>query len=63
MVNDKMVNSFMKKKIYSTPLTEVMNVSTELMQHLSSPSTTEFPGGPAGIVNRRYAPANRTPVF
>lgn len=36
----------MEKKLYSSPLTEVENVSTELM-HLNSPSQTEFPGGPA----------------
>ncbi len=42
----------MEKKKYSSPLTEVMNVSTELMQHLNSPSGTEFPGGPAGVQKR-----------
>ena len=45
----------MEKKMYSSPLTEIMNVSAELM-HLNSPSTTEFPGGPSG------APTRRTPV-
>ena len=37
----------MEKKQYNSPLTEVENVSTELM-HLNSPSQTVFPGGPAG---------------
>ena len=48
----------MEKKLYNSPLTEVMSLSTELMQHLSSTSSGDanFPGGPAG--SRR-----RTPVF
>lgn len=49
MVNDKMVNGFMEKKLYIFPLTEVMNVSTELMQHVSTTSegNDDFPGGPS----------------
>ena len=58
MVNDKMVNGFMEKKLYSTPLFEVMNLGSELMQHLNSVSTTVFPGGPGGAPDR-----HRTPVF
>lgn len=42
----------MEKKLYNSPLTEVMNLSTDLMQHLNSPSATEFPGGPAGAPKR-----------
>ena len=41
----------MEKKLYNSPLIEVMNVSAELM-HLDSPSQTEFPGGPAGAPKR-----------
>ena len=41
----------MEKKLYNSPLTEVENVSTELM-HLNSPSQTEFPGGPSGAPAR-----------
>lgn len=39
----------MKKKLYIFPLTEVMNVSTELMQHVSTTSEGEnqFPDGPS----------------
>lgn len=59
MVNDKMVNGFMKKQ-YIFPLTEVMNFSTELM-HLNSPSTTEFPDGPGSIT--LPSPKHRTEVF
>lgn len=40
----------MEKKLYNSPLTEVMNLGTELMQHLSSQSG--FPGGPAGVQKR-----------
>ena len=50
------------KKLYIFPLTEVMNVSAELM-HLNSPSTTEFPGGPAGAPRSWKEPIHRTPVF
>lgn len=34
-----------------SPLTEVMHLSTELMQHLSSTSegNDNFPSGPAGV--------------
>ena len=42
----------MEKKLYNSPLTEVMNVNTALMQHLDPPSKTEFPGGPAGAPKR-----------
>ena len=37
----------MEKKLYSSPLIEVMNVSAVVMQHLNPPSETVFPGGPA----------------
>ena len=44
----------MNKKQYIFPLTEVMNLSTELMQHLSSTSegNDNFPDGPAGAPKR-----------
>ena len=42
----------MNKKQYIFPLTEVMNLGTELMQHLSSQSGANFPGGPAGVQKR-----------
>ena len=53
------------KKLYISPLTEVMNLSTELMQHLSSTSSGDdnFPGGPAGAPARWKEPVQRTPVF
>ena len=44
----------MKKKQYMSPLVEVVSLDTELMQHLNSPSTTEFPGGPAGLAPRKH---------
>ena len=55
----------MKKKLYNSPLTEVINVSTELMQHLSSMSDggNNFPGGPAGAPRRWKEPVQLTPVF
>jgi len=55
----------MEKKLYIFPLTEVMNVSTELMQHLSSTSDggNNFPGGPAGAPIHWKEPVHRTPVF
>lgn len=42
------------KKQYIFPLTEVMILSTELMQHVSSTSDggDNFPGGPAGASAR-----------
>lgn len=43
----------MEKRIYSNPRTEVMNLSSELMQHLSSQSSVQFPGGPGGAPKRR----------
>jgi len=52
----------MKKKLYNSPLTEVINVSAELM-HLNSPSQTEFPGGPSGAPRRWKEPVQLTPVF
>ena len=42
----------MEKKLYNSPLTEVINLGSELMQHLSSQSGTNFPGGPAGVQKR-----------
>ena len=42
----------MEKKLYNSPLTEVMNLGSELMQHLSSQSGANFPGGPAGVQKR-----------
>ena len=53
----------MEKKLYNSPLIEVMNLGAELMQHLNSPSTTEFPGGPAGVPRRWKEPVHPTPVF
>ena len=55
----------MEKKLYISPLIEVMNLSAELMQHLSSTSSGDdnFPGGPAGAPARWKEPVHRTPVF
>lgn len=41
----------MKKKLYNSPLIEVMILGAELMQHVSSTSGGEsnFPDGPAPI--------------
>ena len=38
----------MKKRLYNSPLVEVMKVETVLMQHLQGQSNGEFPGGPGG---------------
>ena len=60
MVNDKMVNGFMKKKLYIIPLTEVASVKMSGVI-LTSPEPSvagpQPPQGPAG------APARRTEVF
>jgi len=55
----------MNKKQYIFPLTEVMNVSTEIMQHVSTTSdgSNYFPGGPAGAPIHWKEPVRRTPVF
>lgn len=39
----------MNKKQYIFPLTEVMTIGADVMQHLNPLSKTEFPGGPAGV--------------
>ena len=40
----------MEKKLYNTPLVEVMKLQSLDLMHLQNPSTgEEFPGGPAGI--------------
>lgn len=45
----------MKKRLYNSPLTEVMRLNTELMQHVSTTSDGKdnLPGGPAGAPERR----------
>ena len=53
----------MEKKIYSRPLIEVAQVNMSTSVLTGSPEGPVPPVGPAGIVNHRYAPANRTPVF
>ena len=53
----------MEKKLYKSPLTEVMKVGTDVMQHLNPPSQTAFPGGPAGVPRRWKEPVHLTPVF
>lgn len=57
MVNDKMVNGFMEKKIYITPLMEVQQVT--LTQCLLDGS----PVDPRPIPPIGPAPARRSPVF
>ena len=53
--NNVMNRAIMAKKLYNSPLIEVMSLSTELLQHLSSTSegTDNFPEGPAGAPKTR----------
>lgn len=55
MVNDKMVNGFMKKKQYISPLTEATSINSLLMA-LTGPASV-LPGAGA------QAPARRSEVF
>ena len=56
MVNDKMVNSFMEKKLYNTPQTEVLQLETSVIMEAFGPASA--PKDPfAG------APKRRTKVF
>ena len=58
MVNDKMVNGFMEKKIYITPIMEIQQVN--LTQCLLDGSPVDpLPTPPIGP----GAPKRRTPVF
>jgi hypothetical protein len=57
MVNDKMVNGFMEKKIYITPLMEIQQVN--LTQCLLDGS----PVDPRPIPPIGPAPVRRSPVF
>lgn len=43
MVNDKMVNGFMEKKIYITPLIEVTKIVANGMVLAGSPTIPPFP--------------------
>lgn len=45
----------MKKRLYNSPLTEVMLLNTELMQHVSTTSEgdNQFPKGPVDAPERR----------
>ncbi len=47
MVNDKMLNGFMEKKVYMIPSVEVMTVSTVLMQKTGEASVLPGPGSSA----------------
>jgi hypothetical protein len=58
MVNDKMVNGFMKKKIYITPLMEIQQVNLTQCLLDGSPVEDPRPIPPIGP-----APARRSPVF
>lgn len=55
MVNDKMVNGFMKKKLYSRPQIEVVCVNTLLLQAFGSASMPLTPFS--------TAPQHRVKVF
>ncbi len=59
MVNDKMVNGFMKKKIYNTPLTEVEKIYLGVSVLAGSPPDGTDPATPP----HPGAPKRRTPVF
>lgn len=39
MVNDKMVNSFMEKKLYNTPQTEVLQLGTTVIMEAFGPAS------------------------
>ena len=58
MVNDKMVNGFMEKKIYITPLMEVQQVNLTQCLLDGSPITPPIPVPP-----HPGAPGRRSPVF
>ena len=57
MVNDKMVNGFMEKKLYIAPLMEVSQIN--LSSCILDGSLVELPTPPIGP----GAPKRRTPVF
>ena len=59
MVNDKMVNGFMEKKLYTAPLMEVAQINLSSCILDGSPVVDPRPIPPLGP----GAPKHRTPVF
>ena len=58
MVNDKMVNGFMEKKLYNAPLMEVSQINLSSCILDGSPVADPLPVPP-----HPGAPKRRTPVF
>ena len=56
MVNNKMVNSIMEKRLYNSPLVEVeqINLTGMLMESPVTPTKPTPPPGPAGIPSRKH---------